>query len=50
LGENKKQGFTVASDDSVEPDVGVFSTIKLNKPVRIVDTDHAGFLKRIASD
>lgn len=34
---------TVASDDSVEPDVGVFSSIKLNKPVKIVDTDHAGF-------
>lgn len=31
------------SEDSVEPAVGVFSTMKLNKPVRIVETDHAGF-------
>jgi hypothetical protein len=33
----------VPSEDSVEPEVGVFSTIKLNKPVRIVETDQAGF-------
>ena len=33
----------MASEDSIDPEVGVFSTIKLSKPVRIVDTDHAGF-------
>ncbi len=38
--------FTVASLDSVDPDVGVFSTIKLSNPVSMVDTDHAGFLKK----
>jgi hypothetical protein len=28
---------------SIEPEVGDVSTMKLSKPVRIVDTDHAGF-------
>lgn len=35
--------ITVPSDDSVDPEVGVFSTIKLKRPVKIVDTDQAGF-------
>jgi hypothetical protein len=34
---------TVASLDSIEPDVGVVSTMKLSKPVKMVDTDQAGF-------
>ncbi len=33
----------MASVDSVEPEVGVVSTMKLSKPVKIVLTDHAGF-------
>ena len=37
---------TVESLDSIEPDVGVVSTMKLNSPVRMVDTDHAGFQLR----
>lgn len=35
--------YTVASDVSQEPEVGVVSTMKLSRPVRIVDTDQAGF-------
>ena len=30
---------------SIEPKVGLFSNIKDRRPVKIVATDHAGFLK-----
>jgi hypothetical protein len=33
----------VVSDESVDPEVGVLSSIKLSRPVRIVETDQAGF-------
>lgn len=29
--------------DSIEPEVGVFSNIKLSKPVKILETLQAGF-------
>jgi hypothetical protein len=35
--------LTVKSDVSMLPRVGPFSTIKLRSPVRMVETDHAGF-------
>lgn len=35
--------LTVKSDVSMLPRVGPFSTMKLRRPVRMVDTDHAGF-------
>lgn len=35
--------LTVNSDVSMLPRVGPFSTMKLRRPVRIVDTDQAGF-------
>lgn len=36
-------GLTVKSDVSTLPSVGPFSTMKLRSPVRMVDTDQAGF-------
>lgn len=35
--------LTVNSDVSMLPSVGPFSTIKLRRPVKIVETDQAGF-------
>lgn len=35
--------LTVKSDVSMLPRVGPFSTMKLRSPVRMVDTDQAGF-------
>lgn len=35
--------LTVKSDVSMLPRVGPFSTMKLRSPVKMVETDHAGF-------